>query len=29
MFDSVISVSNVEANHPLRMKIFKSKYLIY
>ena len=28
MFDSVISVSNVEANHPLRMKIFKSKYLI-
>ena len=28
MFDSVISVSNVEANHPLRMKIFKSKYLV-
>lgn len=28
IFDSVVSVSNVEANHPLRMKIFKSKYLI-
>jgi len=28
VFDSVVSVSDVGAAHPLRMKIFKSKYLI-
>ena len=28
VYDSVVSVSDVGAAHPLRMKIFKSKYLI-
>ena len=27
LYDSVVSVAKVEAEHPLRMKIFKSKYL--
>ena len=27
-FDSVVSVSDVGAVHPLRMKVFKSKYLV-